>query len=93
MSSGSTDESMTPVKIGKMSAPQKRTIHIKSMQIPILSTKGKGREAKIAINPKKIQVGIAFGESQPPKLWDIFPPARAPKIGDVMQVNPKQMFT
>ena len=36
-----------------------------------------------------MQVGIAFGDSDPPKLWDNFPLYRAPKIGDVMQVNAK----
>jgi hypothetical protein len=36
-----------------------------------------------------MQVLIALGESQFPKLSDIFPLTRAPKIGDVMQVNAK----
>jgi hypothetical protein len=51
--------------------------------------KGKGKEASIAMKPKNMQVFIALGESQLPKFIDIFPLTRAPKIGDVMQVNAK----
>lgn len=59
---------MIPVNIGRMTAPQKRTIQINTIQILQSFMKGKGHAAQTAINPKNIRVGNAFGDSLPPKL-------------------------
>ena len=51
--------------------------------------KGNGIAAHTAINPKNIRVGNAFGELDPPKLWDNLPLYKAPKIGELMHVRAK----
>jgi hypothetical protein len=48
--------------------------------------------AHTAMNPKNIRLGNAFGELDPPKLWDNLPLYKAPKIGELMHVIAKYIF-